>query len=117
MDYTPWDGVNYYRLSQTNIDGNTNNYEVKTVNYISNKNFSAVILNNGNGQISVAVKHTNATMISMKVVDLVGKEILQESFSVNNGGAVRDIYLNRGVYILVLINNKQERISNKIIVR
>jgi hypothetical protein len=117
MDYTPWDGVNYYRLSQTNIDGNTNNYEIKTVNYISNKNFSTVILNNGNGQISVAVKHTNATMISMKVVDLVGKEILQESFSVNNGGAVRDIYLNRGVYILVLMNNKQERISNKIIVR
>jgi Calcineurin-like phosphoesterase len=117
MDYTPGDGVNYYRLSQTDYDGNTNNYEVKTVNYKSSKNFSAVILNNGNGQVRVVVKHTNATMISMKVVDLVGKEILQQSFSVNNGGAVRDIYLNRGIYILVLTNSRQERISNKIIVR
>jgi len=117
MDHTPWDGVNYYRLSQTNIDGNTNNYEVKTVNYKSSKNFSAVILNNGSGQIRVAVKHTKATTMTMKVVDLVGKEILQESFPVNNGGAVRDIYLNQGLYILVLINSRQERITNKIIVR
>ena len=117
VDYTPLDGTNYYRLSQTDFDGNIKYHDIKRINYKSSKSFSAGIFNKGNGQVSVAIHSSNATNISMRVVDIMGKEILQETFSVNSGGGTRNLYLNPGVYILVLVNDNGEKISNKIIVQ
>ena len=117
MDHTPWNGTNFYRLSQIDIDGNVHNYGIKSVNYKGSRSFTANILNNGHGQISLAVKTAKPSNIYLKVVDLLGKEILSESFSVNSGGTVRDLKLNTGVYIIVLINDGGERISNKVVVQ
>ena len=47
---------------------------------------------------------------------IAGKEILQETFSVNSGGGTKNLNLNSGVYVLVLLNDKGERVSTKIIV-
>ena len=117
VDYTPWEGTNYYRLSQTNFDGSINNYEVKKVNYKSNKNFSAGILNNANGQIGIVIKTTKPANMQLKVVDMLGKEILKESFSVSSNGTVKSINLKTGVYIIVVSNDSGERISNKVVVQ
>ena len=54
---------------------------------------------------------------TQKVVDILGKEILQEIFSVNSGGGTKELNLNPGIYVLVLTNDKRERIINKIIVQ
>ena len=116
-DHTPWNGTNFYRLSQTDIDGYVHNYGIKSVNYKGSRSFTANMLNNGYGQISLAVKTAKPSNIYLKVVDLLGKEILSESFSVNSGGTVRDLKLNPGVYIIVLINDGGERISNKVVVQ
>ena len=116
-DQTPCEGENYYRLSQTDFDGNIKYHDIKRINYKSSRAFTTGILNNGNGQISVVIHSTKATQIKLKVVDMLGKEILQETFSVNNGGGIKNLYLNSGVYILMLINDKGEKLSTKIIVR
>jgi hypothetical protein len=116
IDHTPADGSNYYRLSQTDFDGNVKYHGIKRVNYKSSKDFSAGILNNGNGQISLAIKSAHAAQINMKVIDMMGKEILNEAFTVSSGGTVKDLKLNTGAYVLVLVNDSGERISNKIIV-
>ncbi len=116
IDYAPADGSNFYRLSQTDFDANIKYHGIKRVNYKSNADFTANVLNNGNGQISVAIKSKNASQINLKVIDILGKEILSQNFAVNNGGTIRTLNLNSGVYVLVLTNDSGERISNKIIV-
>ena len=116
-DPFPANGINHYRLSQTDADGHTNYFDVKRVSYKSSKHFQADILNRGNGHTGVAIKTTETGNIQMTVVDMLGKEILKESFSVSSSGAVKNITLKTGVYIIVVINSDGERISNKIIVR
>lgn len=116
VDYNPMEGVNYYRLSQTDLDGKVKYHDTKRVTYKSRKDFSAVPLNGGSGQVNVVIHSTRTTKINMRVIDILGKDVLQENFSVNNGGGTKNIILKPGVYVLVLINDKGERISNKIIV-
>ena len=116
-DFAPLDGTDYYRLSQTDVDGNQKYYGIKTVNYKSSKDFISHILNNGNGQISVAMSSVKPAQINMRVVDMQGKEISAETIVVNNGAVVKDLNLKPGVYILVLLNETGGRISHKIIVQ
>ncbi|MBK7558042.1 MAG: T9SS type A sorting domain-containing protein [Chitinophagaceae bacterium] len=87
------------------------------MNFKSNSGFSASIINKGNNRVSVVVNCIAAANIHMNLVDMNGKMILQERFPVFNGGTVKDLYLNRGIYILVLSDpGSDERISKKIIV-
>ena len=117
VDHTPSDGMNYYRLSQSDFDGNIKYHDIKRINYKSSKDFYAGILNNGNGKVSVVIHSTRPSRVNLKVVDIPGREILQEIFSVNNGGVVKNFDLNPGVYVLVIVNASGERITNKIIVQ
>jgi len=117
IDYAPYEGANYYRLLQTDFDGNTSYYQVKRVYYNSNKSFASSILNKGNGQVGVAIKTTRATNVQLVVVDMLGKEILKESFAAAGGGAVKNINLKTGAYIIVVTNDAGERSSNKVVVQ
>lgn len=117
IDYAPCEGTNYYRLSQTNSDGSIHYHEIKRVDYKSNKSFNAVILNNGNGQVGIVIKTTRSSNIQFKVVDMLGKEILDESFFVSSDGVIKSINLKTGVYIIVATNDSGERFSNKVVVQ
>ncbi len=117
VDYAPWEGSNYYRLSQTNSDGSIHYHEIKRVDYKNNKNFNAVILNNGNGHLGIVIKTTRSSNIQFKVVDMLGKEILDDSFFVGSDGVIKSINLKTGVYIIVVTNDRGERISNKVVVQ
>ncbi|MBK8608408.1 MAG: metallophosphoesterase [Chitinophagaceae bacterium] len=116
IDFTPAEGINYYRLSQTDNDGQVKNHGIKTVKYKSNADFTANILNNGNGQISVAIKSKKTSQINLRVIDMMGKEILNENFTTGNGGTIKSLNLNLGVFVLVLTNENGESVTNKIVV-
>ncbi len=113
-DFMPEEGVNYYRLSQTDFDGVKKNVEVKRVTYKRLKDFSATIVNAGNGKINMAIHNAVSGMIQMRVIEMTGKEILKESFSSGSGNITHSIQLNKGAYVLLLTNRTGQTISTKI---
>ncbi len=118
IDYTPCDGVSYYRLSQTDYDGNTVYFDTRTIHYMSRNSFTAGFVNASSNNLNIIVNSSKDNNISVRVIDMQGKEIVKESFSMQAGSSTtRHLQLQPGVYVVVLTNNSGDRISNKVIVQ
>ena len=117
IDYAPAEGVNYYRLSQTNYDGNTTYFETKKVVYKSSKNFSVSIINVSIEKINLLINSNKNDNIKLKVVDMLGKEIAEETLLINAGINTKVLQLQTGAYIILLTNSSGERISSKVIIK
>ena len=114
-DLQPTEGVNYYRLSQTDFDGHTKNLQVKTVNYKTTKDFSASIVHAGNGKVNLVFNNRIASGMSIRVSDIVGKEMMQQQFTAPVGAFTKTIQLPKGVYAVQLANTNL-RVTEKIII-
>jgi len=117
IDFSPVDGINYYRLSQTDFDGNTSYHDTRRVTYKNSKNFAASFINLSNQTVNMVINSSKADVISMKIFDMAGSKVKEETFSVPAGGTTKNLQLQNGVYVVALINKNGDRISNKIIVQ
>jgi 3',5'-cyclic AMP phosphodiesterase CpdA len=115
-DPAPSEGINYYRLSQTNFDGKTNYFEIKSIQYKSQFGFSAGIATLSNG-INVNFFSNKKDKIKVRILDAMGRQLVSESFPVNNGSTKRSYKLLPGLYITQFSNNKNEIITNNIIIK
>ncbi len=114
-DYMPGDGVNYYRLSQTDIDGVRRHIEVERVNYRSSSNFKATVVNVSPGNLNVAIRNVHGGQVYMKVLDITGREILTRSFNTGSDPVYQTLQLRKGVYVLHLANTHGDIFTTKII--
>lgn len=117
IDYRPYQGVSYYKLSQTDLDGKTKELGIKSVKLESLKRESLLVYPNPivNGVMNII--HTNLNGLqSIKMIDLSGKEVLNDKVNFNNGVASYKIdtkLLVKGTYILKIGN---AQLSTQIIV-
>jgi 3',5'-cyclic AMP phosphodiesterase CpdA len=116
LDNAPANGINYYRLSQTDFDGASTHFGIKSINYKSNVGFSAGIVNVTNG-IMVNIYNNKKDNLNVQIVDVMGREVKKESFYVNTGSIIKNYMLNKGTYVIKVSNGKNETISNKIIIK
>ncbi len=116
LDIQPMEGTNYYRLSQTDLDGHKSNLEVKRVIYKGSEEFRATFMNVGNGVVNIAIHNAMAGVVSLKVTDLSGRTILTRVFNNSVTDFTQGIQLQKGNYAIVLVNSKAEKISTKILV-
>ncbi len=70
LDINPNQGINYYRLSQTDFDGSTRYYDIQSVNFQLNKDLT-IYPNPNNGSFNIVRKSDD--FVKLRLIDLFGK--------------------------------------------
>ena len=122
IDNSPYEGVSYYRLKQTDFDGNYSYSDLKMVNF-SDTEFSFNLFPNPSdgANINVALSANVGEEVLVVVYDATGKETYSKIIITQDSG--ENIYaidpstkLASGMY-LISATSKQEVVNKKLIVR
>nr|MBC8147952.1 T9SS type A sorting domain-containing protein [Bacteroidota bacterium] len=120
-DEFPFDGVAYYRLKQTDFNGNYDYSETITVNCNQIGELKIVrIIDNDNGSVTVFFNNYSTQKLNYKLFNINGQQIISNSDSNLNKGlneiSLNTSSLNQGVYVLSL-QNENTILSKNIIIK
>lgn len=112
IDSNPSDGLNYYRLSQTDFDGNQIFFPIKSI-YFEPKGGLTIFPNPNTGAFSIQRKSDNYVLL--KLVDAFGKIQWEES---TNEKLIRveSTRLAKGIYFLN-VDDGRSSFSEKVIIQ
>jgi hypothetical protein len=108
-DLTPYDGINYYRLKQTDFNGNYKYTSIAQVTF-DIKSFVSVFPNpaSNNIFINVSADYDNA---DLKITDAIGREVLSQKVNASNVNSVSTNSLIPGMYYVTI--ESQAGVINK----
>jgi hypothetical protein len=114
-DLGPYEGINYYRLTQTDRNGNSHYANITQVNF-SNKSFVSVFPNPASNTVYVNVSsdYDNA---SLKLMDALGREVLAQNINSSNVNSINTSYLTSGIYLVIIDNGNGEVSKTKITIQ
>ncbi|HSN09988.1 MAG TPA: T9SS type A sorting domain-containing protein, partial [Hanamia sp.] len=120
-DASPLSGVNYYRLKQVDYDGKSTYSNTVAVKMDLQKTAISVLANPFYNTLSVNFVSLTSQTVTARLVDITGKQVAVEKWSVFNGTTKKDFTnvsgLQRGMYILSIINNTGEILFNGKVVK
>jgi hypothetical protein len=107
LDYTgrdasPYAGVSYYRLRQTDLDGHSSYSKIASVSFDKLSSIR-IFPNPTSGPVYVSGLSGNETVVRAEWYDVGGRLLLQQSVPAQNGGATLYPHFNNGVYLLKII--------------
>lgn len=123
FDQNPYHGVSYYRLKQTDFNGQATYSELVKVDFSFTEKFNFDIYPNPNSgdNIGIALTGSMNDKVLLVVRDVTGKEVYSES--IITGAFGRTIYLTDtekkltpGIYIITA-TSKEEVLSKKMVIK
>ena len=119
-DMNPPKGIVYYRIRQTDFDGNNEYFSIKTVFVGENDPISWISIDN-NGKPIIQLQGNLETKYTIKLYDIHGSVIFNHKFVIADQNASRincDLpkNLNKGIY-LIDIGSENFSSSGKIIIK
>ncbi|HXR85184.1 MAG TPA: T9SS type A sorting domain-containing protein [Hanamia sp.] len=116
FDGSPLAGANYYRLKQVDFDGVSAYSKTVTVKMDLQKTSISVLTNPFHNTLSVNFASPSSLLVSARLIDITGKQIAFEKWSLSPGNTRKDFgtisNLQTGMYILTITNNSGEIIYN-----
>jgi hypothetical protein len=93
----------YYRLKQTDLDGQDTYSAIQTVSFDQNGGQISVYPNPTRGQVFINGISSNQNKVLIEWYDAGGKRLAQESAPVSGGPAILNPHFNNGIYLLKII--------------
>lgn len=109
IDDAPYSGISYYRLKQTDFDGRFTYSAIRSVEIDSDHHFELLQVYRSESGLNLTYR-SEAPRLTVKVFDLLGKQLFQTGIENVNGRAVIYPSLARGVYLLRLSNGVDEKV-------
>ena len=119
IDANASNGINYYRLSQTDYDGTTEKLKTISVRCSSPVNGMVQVYNNNQGQLVVRVEGDQNSRYQVRIYDSLGKMVMDYRFNAASGSTTEKLdiaNLDKGVYY-VQVHDQQQGVTNKISVQ
>ena len=117
VDASPLPGVSYYRLSQTNFDGNKTYLGTKTNTNNGGKELEAKVVGSFNNTLTLQINAPVQATYQLRVYDLQGREWKNERINVTPGSNRKEIKLHAGVFVWEIRNEKAGIIRQKVIIQ
>jgi hypothetical protein len=121
LDANPLSGSNYYRLKQVDINGDYEYSRIINVKISIQKTSILVLANPFHNTLSVNFVSAAPQIVSARLIDITGKEVAMEQWSVSNGNSTKDFSnvsgLEHGMYILTIRNISGEILYNSKVVK
>lgn len=118
LDEKPYAGVNYYRLKQIDMDGNSKYSEVKSVNILDDSyDLLSIFPNPTSGLTEVIFNAYTNSEAMLEVVGHDGRQIIRSPLQATKGGNRVDLNLTeqeRGIYFIT-ISTKEKQFHGKLI--
>jgi hypothetical protein len=116
FDASPLAGVNYYRLKQVDYDGKSGYSKTVAIKLQLQKPSISVIANPFYNTLSVNFVSGTSEMVTARLIDVTGKQIAVQNWSINSGTSKKDFNnlggLHHGMYILSIVNHSGEILFN-----
>jgi hypothetical protein len=110
IDENPYEGINYYRLMQTDFDGTTKYSEIISINVSDNFGDLIVYPNPVEGIGYVSFNSNVSGVTEIVIYDVAGRKVLVEQYDVEIGDnklVLSTHDLKQGMYFLTIGNEKE----------
>lgn len=116
------DGLVYYRLKQTDLDGTYSYSSIRSIRMINEDlNFTVYPNPSTSENVSVLIFGNNTSDIILKVIDNIGREIYTGTIELTNSKTTLNLSdvctLNTGVFYTIVVISKDRTVSRKISVQ
>lgn len=119
IDYSPYQGISYYRLKQTDYDGKFNYSKIVSVNNVKSYDFSIKkLFVDKDNILHLNIFNPNNEQFNIEIFDMMGIVVLQREYSPFDNQIVFNFttkQLSHGIYNIIIYNSKV-RFNKKIIV-
>jgi hypothetical protein len=101
IDENPFEGTSYYRLKQTDYNGQFSYSEIVPVNFVKEENLFSVYPNPGYGAVKVICPGDKSETIELKIFDDTGKLISLSNSTIGELDQM-ELNLSQGIYSITV---------------